>query len=536
MKLRKRMIMIITIIILMVSLTGCGSKPPQTGTGSEGGAVKELTLAYPNDIGTLNPHKYDSQMFAQYFVYENLVNYGENGVIEPCLATSWDISEDGKVYTFALRKDVKFSDGTPFDAHIVKKNYDAILSVQDRHSWLELVKQIDKTEVVDEYTFRIYLKNSYYPVLQELTLVRPMRILGEAGFPESGKTDEEIKSPIGTGPWMLETYKKDEYAVFVQNPNYWGEKPKITKLTVKIIPDSDTAASALEAGEVDLIHGSGILNIDTFKSLEGMDGFNTLMSEPYTTTVLAVNSNHGLTKEKAVREALQYLVDKDSIVDHILSGVEQTAYTLFSENTPYCNIGLEKRAYDSKKAEELLESAGWELNTKTGLREKEGLVLALDLYFPATDAKLKSISQAIQGDAKKVGMLINLYGDEANVSTERQKKGNFDLMFGESWGQPYDPHSCVSSFREPSHFDYQAQSGLTQKSEIDRKITEVLISTDEKLRQTLYTEILTTLHEECVYLPISYKREMAIFNKNVTGVTFGNAGEIPTITLDRISK
>ena len=99
------------------------------------------------------------------------------------LAESWTISPDGKEYTFKLRQNVKFSDGSAFNAAIAKKNFDAIMKAVDNHSWLGFIAVLDKTEAVDEFTFKLTLKQAYYPTIQELSVVRPVRFLGEAGFP-----------------------------------------------------------------------------------------------------------------------------------------------------------------------------------------------------------------------------------------------------------------------------------------------------------------------------------------------------------------
>ena len=523
--------LIITMFVAMSLLGGC-SQSASTENPAAKAAEKVITISSSDDIGTLNPHKYNSEMFAQYFVYENLLTYGENGKLEPCLAESWDISQDGKAYTFHLRKGVKFSDGSDLTADVVKKNYDAFLKAKDDHSWLELINEIDKTEVVDANTFKMYLKNAYYPTLQELTLVRPMCLLGAAGFPADGDTAKKIKSPIGTGPRVLSEHKKGEYAVFTRNENYWGTKPKLSKLIVKVIPDGETAAAALEKGEIDMIYGSGVLSIDTFKELKKNDKLETMLSEPMTTRNIGVNSNKGATKDLAVRMALQYGVDKQSIVDNILYGTEKKADTLFAESFPYCKLGLEARGYDPTKAAKYLEDAGWKMPSGKEYREKGGKALQLDLCFVADDSITKSISEDLQAEYKKIGIKINLVGEEKTSFYDRQKTGNFDLIFGESWGAPYDPHSYVASFREPSHFDYQAQSGLPMKKTIDENIGKVLISTDVTTRQKLYDDILRTLHEQAVYIPISYSTNVAVFNKKVTGVNFTVASEIPLINVD----
>lgn len=530
----KIIVSVVAMLAMVLLLAGCSSKTTSSDTVGNGefSADKTITIASTNDIGKLNPHKYDSEMFAQYWVYENLLTYGEDGKPEPCLAESWEISPDGKVYTFHLREGVKFSDGSDLTAEVVKKNYDAVMMAKDEHSWLEVINQISTTEAVDSGTFRITFKNAYYPALQELTLVRPMRILGEAGFPDDGDTSQGIESPIGTGPWVLSEYNKGESAVFVRNENYWGEKPLISRVVVKVIPDGETAASSLEAGDIDMIYGGGLLSIDTFNQLKESGEFGTMVSDPVTVRNIGVNSNRGCTKELAVRMALQHAIDKQSIVDNVLAGTEPVADTLFDPATPYCDLDLPVMEFDQAEAGRLLDDAGWELPAGKEIREKDGAELELDLSFISSDAISKSIAEIVQADLKDVGIKVNLVGEEDVSFYDRQKTGEFDLIFGESWGAPYDPHSYVSSFREPSHYDYQAQLGLPEKEQIDETVDKVLVSTDEATRQSMYEYILTTLHDEAVYIPISSKTNLAVFNNKVKNVSFTVANEIPLTEVD----
>lgn len=228
---RKVLLLSVFILILSTMLFGCANNNEEVVSSEEKAKRICLRSFYSRDIGEMNPHVYNpSQLFAQSMVYEPLVSYQEGGELKPHLAESWDISEDGKEYTFHLREGVKFSDGTSFNAEVVKKNFDTILNHLDMHSWLGFLSKITSTEVVDEYTFKLTLTEAYYPTIQELAVVRPVRFLGEAGFPEDGDTSKGVVEPVGTGPWVLDDYKVDEYAVFKRNEEYWGELPKEEKL------------------------------------------------------------------------------------------------------------------------------------------------------------------------------------------------------------------------------------------------------------------------------------------------------------------
>ncbi|KJF27669.1 nickel ABC transporter substrate-binding protein [Clostridium aceticum] len=530
------MLLLSFILTASMLLAGCGSNnQPATGEGEDTATgEKVLTTSWPRDLGELNPHAYSpNQMFAQDMVYEALVTYGKGGEIEPQLAVDWEISPDGKEYIFQLREGVKFSDGSEFNAHIAKKNFDAVLANFERHSWLDLIAQIDDTEVIDEHTLKVVFKNPYYPALQELALIRPLRFLGEAGFPEDGSTAQRIEKPIGTGPWVLSEVVLGEYAVFTKNEYYWGTQPKVDKVVVKIIPDGETRAMAFEKKEIDLIYGSGLISLDSYKQLRDSGKYETGISQPLATRLLAINSNKGATKELAVRQAIQHAFDKQTLIDAVFYGTEVKADTLLAPNVPYCDLGLEPYNYEVEKANVLLDEAGWKLAEGKEFREKNGEVLEIDLSFDSDDTAQKSIAEVLQADLRKVGINLNLVGEERASHLQRQKDGNFNLIFSDSSGAPYDPHALVGSMRTPAHADYQAQIGLPMKAEIDAKITEVLISTDEEERQALYEYILGTLHEQAVYLPISYQTNIAVYHDYVSGVEFlETMYEIPFVNMD----
>jgi len=518
---------LVPVILLLVSPCLAGEKTT-------------LTYSWPSNVGPLNPHLYSpNQMFAQAMVYEPLVKYSEKGTVIPWLATSWKLSPDGTVYTFQLRRGVVFSDGTPFDAAAVKKNFDAILGNAKRHAWLEFIAQVKDTAVVDAHTFQLTLRRSYYPALQELALVRPARFLAPSAFPESGNTADGIKKPIGTGPWVLVESKLGEYDRFVRNDRYWGPKPAFATLVVKVIPDANTRAAAFEAGEIDLIYGAGghsgaQVSLDTFKRYQGDPRYKTQVSSPLLSRVLALNTKSGPTRDLAVRKAILHAVDKAALVRAIFLDTERRADTLFAPMFPYCDVKLAPYAFVPATAEQLLEKAGWTRAAGQAVRSKGGEELAIELVFVGNDPVMKAIGEVIQGDLQKVGIRVALLGQEEDAFEKRHLTGEFGMTFNETWGAPYDPHSFLSSMRVPSHADYQAQLGLAMKADLDAKIGEVLVSTDETKRRRLYSELLTLLHEQAVYLPISYQVGVVVSRPDLTGVVYGaTKNEIPFEKMER---
>jgi nickel transport system substrate-binding protein len=230
-RMKKRAAFVIVSCLVLVT-AACASGG--TGKSGSGSSTDTLTLSWPLDIGPANPHLYaPNEMFAQAMLYDPLVSYGDQGEIKPALATDWQVSEDGKSYVFTLRDGVKYSDGSTLTAENVKRNIEAVLGNMERHSWLEAVSIIDKVEVIDKLKVKIVLKEPYYPFLQELTLIRPLRMLGDKGFPTSGSTAEEIAAPIGTGPWVLTDYVQGSHAEFTRNDNYWGKSLKSRRLSLR---------------------------------------------------------------------------------------------------------------------------------------------------------------------------------------------------------------------------------------------------------------------------------------------------------------
>jgi len=497
-------------------------------------ALPTLTTAWPVNVGPLNPHLYTpNQMFAQSMVYEPLVKYQADGSVKPWLATQWTHSEDGKTWVFTLRDGVLFSNGEPFNAEAAAENFRAVLENRQRHAWLELVNQITDVKALSPSQLQITLKSAYYPFLQELSLPRPFRFIAPSQF-KNQQTMNGIIAPIGTGPWVLQESRLNQYDVMVRNERYWGEKPAIGKVVIKVIPDATSRAVAFETGDIDLLYGNeGLLTLDTFARFSHNPTWHTQLSAPVETVMLALNSTRAPTSELAVREALNYAVDKKTLIDSALYGTQQVADTLFAPTVPYASIGLKPRSYSPDRARALLENAGWTLPAGKTIREKAGQPLHIELAFIGTDALSKSMAEIIQADLRQVGVEVALVGEEESSIYARQRDGRFGMIFNRSWGAPYDPHAFMSSMRVPSHADYQAQRGLADKAIIDREIGEVLTTRDEHARQALYRDILTRLHDDAVYLPISYVSTMVVAKPELGVTPFAPiASEIP---FDQIS-
>ena len=523
---KKRVLSLCLAGLMAASLAGCGgagnTAETTTAAGTETSAAasengsseakEELVFVNYRDIRDLNPHLYAGEMYAQEMLYETLVNITADGY-EGCLAESWDISDDGKTYTFHIRDGVKFSDGEVCDANAIKANFDAIIENKDRHTWLEMMNLLVGVSAPDDKTFVIELSEPYYPLLTELGVTRPFAMISPKAM-KDGSTKDGVNAYIGTGPYVLTDFVTDEYAVFEANENYWGEQPKIKKITVKVIPDNQTRILALEKGEIDMIFGKNMIDADAINQYTGNDKFTVSLSDPTSTRQIVLNTTRDVLADKEVRQALQHATNKQTISEGIFYGLEQPADTLFAKTVPYCDIDLEPYAYDVELAQSMLDEAGWVVGADK-IREKDGQKLNIDLLYNSDSVTEKAIAEYLQSEYQKIGISLNIHGEEEQSYRDNMKAGNFDMVFNICWGTPYDPQSSLAAMRAPVYGDYAAQLGLEDKADIDQAITDILVSTDETKRQELYTFVLTRLHEDAVYIPLTYECNKAIYRSDL---------------------
>ncbi|MCC5909385.1 MAG: nickel ABC transporter, nickel/metallophore periplasmic binding protein [Clostridiaceae bacterium] len=539
---KKKIIKLFIMSMLLITLlAGCSTRGASNTTSGDnnadaGNTTEEVNtdeLIYVNfrDIRDLNPHLYGGELFAQNLLFESLVMITDEG-IQPWLAKDWDISEDGLTYTFHIRQGVTFSDGHKFDAYAVEANIQAVYDNYDRHGWLESIRLLDGFSAVDEYTFEMKLKEPYYPLLTELAVTRPFRFISPNAF-VNGTTKDGVDGLIGTGKYVLTENHIDEYAVFDVNPTYWGEKPEINRIIAKVIPDNQIRALALERGEIDILFGTNMIDAETYLRFSEMEGFGVSMSDPLATRMLIMNSTDTILSDVNVRQAFNAAVNREEISEGIFYGLEAPADRLMASTVPYCDVDLEGYIYSLEKANNLLEEASWKMNEATGVREKDGMPLEIQMHYNADSVTERTISEYLQDEMRNIGLRLNITGEEEQAYRDRMKNGDFSITFNISWGTPYDPHSFLGSMRMPAVYgDYAAQQGLAEVNKLHDTILKAFTSTDEIQRQEYYDYILTYLHNEAIYVPLTFERNRAVYNEKVKNVTFNPSQyEVP---LDRM--
>ncbi|WP_339278050.1 nickel ABC transporter substrate-binding protein [Paenibacillus sp. FSL W8-0426] len=518
------------LLIASLFLAGCGTTSGQgetfnqTASSPEDAARPfELVYATAKDIQDMNPHLYTGSMSAQGMVYESLVENTSEG-IKPLLAESWDITEDGLTYTFHLRKGVQFHDGTPFTADAAKQNMDAVQANAEKHSWIKLSTKIQTIEAVDEHTLKIKLSEPYYPALAELSMTRPYVFLSPNDF-KDGETKDGVNGFHGTGPYRITEHKPDEYAVFEANENYWGNAPQIPKITAKVLPAGETTFLALQKGEVNFVftddRGADSLDVQAMDQLIQSGTYQIIRSEPMNTRMIVANTGKSGSPaaETAVRQAIWLSIDREAISSGLTEGTELPANTLFSPNVNDADVELKARSFDQAKAAELLDQAGWKADANGTIRTKQGAPLTMNLYYDSNAPAQKAMSEFIQHSLKSVGMELKLVGEESSSIASRRASGDYDLLFNQTWGLAYDPQSTIAAFTSASAYRH-ATSGIAEAQQLYRKIDDVMVSTEEGKRKSLYADILGIVHDEAVFIPLTYGRVSIVAPSELQGIAF----------------
>lgn len=515
--------LMLLLLSVITALAGCGQDGGTTTESAKSEVKSELIYASAKDINDMNPHLYTGSMPAQGMVYESLVENTVDG-INPLLAESWDIAEDGKTYTFHLRQGVKFHDGEPFNAEAVKQNIDAVQANAEKHAWIKLSTKIVSTKVMDEYTFELVLSEPYYPALVELSMTRPYVFISPKDFTNGG-TKDGVSGYHGTGPYKLTGHKIDENATFEANEEYWGGAPMIHKITSKVLPAGETTLLALQKGEINFIftddRGADSIDVEAMNQLADSGDFQVIRSEAMNTNMIVANSSKvdNPVHETAVREAIWVAIDRETISNDIFNGTQTVADTLFSSNVNYAHVELKKREYNPETANELLEKAGWTLPNGKSIRTKNGQPLALTLYYDSNSSSQKTQAELIQHALKVLGIQLEIVGEESTSIANRRATGEYDLLFNQTWGLAYDPQSTISAFTSDSAYKHTT-SGIDQADELYKKIDEVMVSTDEASRQSLYADIMKIVHDEAVFIPITNGRVTVVAPKNLDGISF----------------
>ena len=301
---------------------------------------------------TLDPHKQvgDAGYILSNLVYEGLTKLNQEQQVVPALATSWDSSEDLKTWTFYLRKGVTFHDGTPFTAEDVVFSIERILNPDTASAGHGYFSAIVSVEAIDLHTVQCKL-DAPYGDLPGVCTVRHGKMIPKHAV------DEIATKPIGTGPFMFESYVSGEQYVLLKNPNYWKEGlPYLDQVTVKVIPEISTDIMALKSGEIDLLWR---LPPDQVEHMEReADITVSSIAVPKYDTIIMDAETEPFTDPRVIA-AVKYCIDRDTLLEAAIFGHGVVAFSPIASDSPYYNPSAKPREQDYAIAKELLAKAGY---------------------------------------------------------------------------------------------------------------------------------------------------------------------------------
>lgn len=446
--------------------------------------------------------------------YDTLVVY-EDGEYKGSLAEKWDVSEDGKEYTFTLRDGIKFSDGTPCDAAAVKKSLEAATVNLGMYigSYGKLMTVIDTIEAPDESTVVIKLTQPYYGTLNDLSTCNPLGIVNPNGFNDdlTYKADDFQTMTMGTGPYMYQGDFDGSVYTFVRNPYYWGEAPETDTFKIKVIPDNDAKVLALRSGEIDAITGAARLSADAYTELSADSSFGTAINdEPTLTNYIGFNMSKAPFDDKNVRLAVEYAIDKDSISNDVFQGTMTPADTLFSRSKPYCDVDVTVYDYDPDKAAQLLDEAGWTDSDGDGIREKDGTPLEMTMLYTSDYGSIGDGMLAIASQLGKVGFKVDVSDMDMMTYYGASMNGEYDIIHYRTYGGSFDPFTIVTNMDPAVSADPVAVQFAAFLP--DGIVAELDCSSDENRINEIYNTILTTIPDEALCVPFANTVELAAWN------------------------
>jgi peptide/nickel transport system substrate-binding protein len=468
------------------------------------GHVAELQTLDPAQAVTISDFRILSN------IYDGLLAYKEGSLdIEPALATSWTMSGDGKIYTFTLRRGVRFHDGTDFDAESVKFNFDRV--TDKTHPYHDTgpfpfvfeLGPIASTEVIDKYTVAIHLSSPYAPMLTMLaSSIGGLAGISPAAVKQYGK--EFSRHGGGTGPFTLKVWESNRQVALAANPVYWGGAPKLAGVVFRPIVDENARVSEMLAGGTDLIIEVPPDNVATFAADPRFAFYD---QEGPHLWYLLLNTRDKPFDDKRVRQAANYAINKTALVDRILKGTA----TVAAGPTPPAfawahDDALAPYPYDPQKAKALLKDAGY----------PDGV----DVTFYVTESGSGMLSPvimgtAIQADLAAVGIRAKIETYEWNTFLGKilpGMAGKANLAELSFMSQDPDMHPFLAL-----KTGAPVNAGYYSNPEVDALIDEGRAAADPAKRAEIYRKMQAIVADDAPWVYVANWKQNAVAAASVKG-------------------
>jgi len=537
----------IAIALVIFGITSCGEKKEEAKVAApekkveEAKVVEKTTLVFGrggDSVGLDAAYETDGNSFMVCDnIYEALVFYAdESTALEPGLAESWDISPDGKTYTFHLRKGVKFHDGTPFNADAVVFSIGRMMKernvkfngkgweipAQDRppEYWvsMEMDKTVGSIEAVDENTVVFNLKRVEAPFLANMGMDFA-DIISPTAFMNNPK--EFLRNPVGTGPFKFVKWVKDDRIILEKNENYWDKSggPYLDKVVFRSIPENSVRFLELKTGNISICQFPNPADVE----LARKDSNLILPTQPGM-NVGYLSFNHTKEPWKSnlnLRKAIAHAINRKAIVDNIYQGMGQTAKNPIPPTMWGYNQNVPGFKYDPELAKELLAKAGYPEGKGLG----EITLWSMPVPRPYNPDGRK-IGEAMAADLAKIGVTAKIVTFEWGTYLKRQREQPADMdLFQLGWtGDNGDPDNFLAVL-----FDGLASSSIRTQWH-NKKYHELMVTgrqtVDQAKRTEIYEEALQLIYDECPVISIAHSTVIWPAQKNVTNFKLHPTGSV----------
>ena len=471
------------------------------GSGQPGGTLR---VALPSDAVTLDPAMFTDiySSFVSSQIHEPLFTVDFDGHIVPGLAEKLD-QPDPTTYLITLRRGVQFQNGDELTADDVKFSFDRVMdpATGSPRAWrlTDAIESRDQIQIVDRYTISLKLKRPFAPFLERLTEASSFVLNRDAVEAAAG---DYGRHPAGTGPFKLVEWRTGEQLILERNPDYWGDRAKLDRIVFRPIPDSGTRVAELESGGVDYAIS---VPAEEVARLRDEGKVQVLTADAINVFYLAYNTRKAPLTNVALRQAINYAIDRQEIVAKLYNGLGQVAISPLSPLSWAFNPNVERYDYDPAEARERLQAAGGPPD--------QALELAFN-QIPETSR----VAERIQAQLKdNLGLKVVLKPMEFGALLSYIKSGNDHQMFLLSWSGTVDPDGVLSPMFHSKSFGAAGNRAFYKNERVDELLTAAQGTLDQAERQRMYVEVQELILKDAPWLPIRQGVILAALRPNVQG-------------------
>jgi peptide/nickel transport system substrate-binding protein len=523
---------LLSMVLIVSLLAACApAAPAATEAGGEEVAAPSggvLTIGIPIEPETLDPGDaiYVQEQFILMNLFDSLLSMGPDGTLYPGLASSWEPNDDYSEFTFTLREDVTFHDGTPFKADAVKATFDHIASdavLESGGKSLLVDHQYIETVVVDDYNVTVRFAAPYPTFLRDAAR-QWLSISSPAALEQFGA--DYGRNPVGTGPFKLAKWDAQSQIVLERNADYnWAPEfaahsgpALVDQVVFRILPEAATRFTAFETGEVLIVSEPPAL--DAIALAESGSANIQTFAQPGVPAILMINATKAPTDDVNVRKAMILAVNQDELAQTAFQELGLPAYSVISPTTwAFSEEADNMYRFNLEEAKRLLEDAGWTDGDGDGVREKDGQTLTVD--WPDNPAWSEAFNELLIGYLADAGFDVQYRSMDDGAAYEELLAGNYTLVYM-YWTRP-DPSPLRYLFHSENANGGGAWTNFAD-AELDAALADADVQLDEDIRKQDYITAQNIIMENALAIPMFSVNTSYLSAPSVQGFTFDMEG------------